>query len=217
MVSKFSVEQRLAILREYDAGGISLIELGAKYAVNESTLSVWRRRHLPPSERKCTVCGGMVPRKAVTWRGSLLCGTCSRAKKTAAHRIYVAEHKEQVDAYRRVPNPFKEAKHKADLAEKWFRNREVLKRIYQRMVDRFGDWEDDYSIVSGEGQLSNPCFIVVDKNGRKRKEVLTEPLPSWELAQKKDEATAIDILRDTLSDSELKSWHVTEPEEVQSP
>ena len=35
MVSKFSVEQRLAILREYDAGGISLIELGAKYAVNE--------------------------------------------------------------------------------------------------------------------------------------------------------------------------------------
>jgi len=180
MVSKFSVEQRLAILREYDAGDISLIELGAKYAVNESTLSVWRWRHLPPSGRKCTVCGGMVPRKAVTWRGSLLCGTCSRSKKTAAHRIYVAEHKEQVDAYRRVPNPFKEAKHKADLAEKWFRNREVLKRIYQRMVDRFGDWEDDYSIVSSEEQLSNPCFIVVDKNGRKRKEVLTEPLPSWE-------------------------------------
>ena len=47
MVSKFSVEQRLAILREYEAGGISLIELGAKYAVNESTLSGWRWRHLP--------------------------------------------------------------------------------------------------------------------------------------------------------------------------
>ncbi len=44
MVSKFSLEQRLAILREYDAGGISLIELGAKYAVNESTLSGWRCR-----------------------------------------------------------------------------------------------------------------------------------------------------------------------------
>jgi hypothetical protein len=75
MVSKFSVEQRLAILREYDAGGISLIELGAKYAVDESTLSGWRWRHLSPCERKCTVCGSTVPRKAVTWRGSLLCGT----------------------------------------------------------------------------------------------------------------------------------------------
>lgn len=106
--------------------------------------------------------------------------TCSHAKKRAAHRIYVAEHKEQVAAYRRVPNPVKEAKHKADLAEKWFRSQEVLKRIYQRIVDRFGDWEDDYSIVSGEEQLSNPCFIVVDKNGGKRKEVLTEPLPSWD-------------------------------------
>jgi hypothetical protein len=28
MVSKFSVEQRLAILREYDAGGVSLIHEG---------------------------------------------------------------------------------------------------------------------------------------------------------------------------------------------
>jgi hypothetical protein len=180
MVSKYSVEERLAILREYDAGGISLIELGAKYAVNKTTVAGWRRRHLPSSERKCTVCGGVVPRKAVTWRGSLLCGTCSRAKKAAAHRVYVAEHREQVSAYRHVPNPFKEAKHKADLAEKWFRNQEVLKRIYQRMVDRFRGWGDDYSIVSGEGQLSNPSFIVVDKNGRRRKEVLTEPLPSWD-------------------------------------
>src|SRR3989442_16035251 len=122
MVSKFSVEQRLAILREYDAGDISLIELGAKYAVNESTLSVWRWRHLPPSERKCTVCGGMVPRKAVTWRGRLLCGTCSRAKKKAAHRIYVAKHKEKVDGYPPVPNPFKETKKKTELAQKRFRN-----------------------------------------------------------------------------------------------
>src|SRR5258708_22725601 len=104
MVSKFSVEQRLAILREYDAGDISLIELGAKYAVNESTLSLWRWRHLPPSERKCTVCGGMVPRKAVTWRGSLLWGTCSRSKKTPTHRLNVASPKEQADAYRPIPN-----------------------------------------------------------------------------------------------------------------
>jgi hypothetical protein len=42
MVSKFSVEERLAILREYDVGGISLIELGAKYAINESGLSGWQ-------------------------------------------------------------------------------------------------------------------------------------------------------------------------------
>src|SRR5260370_42294980 len=105
MVSKFSVEQRLAILREYDAGDISLIELGAKYAVNESTLSVWRWRHLPPSERKCTVCGGMVPRKAVTWRGSLVCGACSRAQKRRGHRIFDAKHKEQHSGNCRVPNP----------------------------------------------------------------------------------------------------------------
>src|SRR5260370_30574844 len=106
MVSKFSVEQRLAILREYDAGGISIIELGAKYAVNESTLSGWRWRHLPPSERKCTVCGGMVPRKAVTWRGSLLCGTLSRAKEKTAHRLYVADQQEKGDAYCPGPHTF---------------------------------------------------------------------------------------------------------------
>src|SRR5260370_37290122 len=99
MVSKFSVEQRLAILREYDAGDISLIELGAKYAVNESTLSVWRWRHLPPSERKCTVCGSMVPRKAVTWRGSLLIRNLSRSNIKTTHRIYSAELQEQVETH----------------------------------------------------------------------------------------------------------------------
>ena len=93
---------------------------------------------------------------------------------------------------------------------------ELCARCFDRRREA-GDWEDDYSIVSGEEQLSNPCFIVVDKNWRKRKEVLTETLPSWELAQRKEEATASNILRDTLSDSELKSRHATEPEEVQSP
>jgi len=46
------------------------------------------------------------------------------------------------------------------------------------MMDRSIDWEDNYSLVSRE-QLNNPTFIVVEPSGVKRKEALTEPLPSW--------------------------------------
>src|SRR5260370_39221398 len=114
MVSKFSVEQRLAILREYDAGGISLIELGAKYAVNESTLSGWRWRHLPPSERKCTVCGGMVPRKAVTSRGDPVLGKCSPGEKKTRRHTYDRYQQEPAERYRRGPYNFQEDQHRSE-------------------------------------------------------------------------------------------------------
>ena len=171
------LEKRLAILAEYDAGGVSHAELAAKHGIGQSTISVWRRR-MQCVERKCTVCGAVPPRKAVSWRGSLLCRACSRAKKTAAHRIYYWAHKEEIDAARPKPTAFQEAKHRDRIAEKHFRNQEVLKRILKRMMNRSIDWEDNYSLVSRE-QLNNPTFIVVEPSGVKRKEVLTELLPSW--------------------------------------
>ena len=174
------LEKRLAILREYDAGGISHAELAAKHGVGESTISTWRRR-LPPIERKCTVCGSPVPPKAIAWRGSLLCKTCSRAKKTAAHRIYYAAHKQEIDAVYTYAkqSSLSKAKGRDRCAEQWFRNQETLNRLLKRMIDSLGDWEEHYSLVGGE-QLNNPTFIVVSKSGAKRKEVLTEPLPSWD-------------------------------------
>jgi hypothetical protein len=174
------VEKRLAILAEYDAGGISQTELAAKHGVGESTISTWRRR-LPPVERKCTVCGSPVPLKTIAWRGSLLCKTCSRAKKTAAHRIYYAAHKEEIDSAHTYEkrSALSKAIVRDRCAERWFRNQETLKRLLKRMIDSLGEWEEHYSLVGGE-QLSSPTFVIVSKSGVKRKEVLTEPLPSWD-------------------------------------
>jgi hypothetical protein len=174
------LEKRLAILAEYDAGDISHAELAAKHGIGESTISGWRRR-MPCVERKCTVCGAVPPPKAVAWRGSLLCRACSRAKKTATHRVYYRAHKEEIDAANTYAkqSSLSKAIGRDRCAERWFRNEETLKRLLKKMIDRYVDWDDDYSLV-GREQLNNPIFIVVSKSGAKRKEVLTEPLPSWD-------------------------------------
>ena len=103
-----------------------------------------------------------------------------QAKTTAAHRIYYAAHKQEIDAAHTYAkqSSLSKAKGRDRCAEQWFRNQETLNRLLKRMIDSFGDWEEHYSLVGGE-QLSNPTFIVVSKSGAKRKEVLTEPLPSW--------------------------------------
>ena len=174
-------EKKAALLSEYDAGGVSQEELAAKYGVKKSTISTWMYRR-PIVERKCTVCGSGVLSTTIRWRGSLLCGTCAKAKRAAAHLIYYHEHKEKIDAAHRnhKPNLFSEAKHRDHMAEQFFRNKEVLGRVLQRMVERFGgQWEDDFSILHKE-ELSNPTFIVVGPRGVKQKENLLSPLPQWD-------------------------------------
>jgi hypothetical protein len=174
-------ERKAALLAEYDAGGVSHAELAARYGVKKQTISTWMNRR-PQTERKCTSCGSGVLSTTIRWRGSLLCGTCGKAKRAAAHLIYYHEHKEKIDAARRnrKPNLFSEAKHLDQMAERFFRNKEVLGRVLRRMVERFGGvWEDDYSILHKE-ELSNPTFIVVSPRGVKHKENLLSPLPEWD-------------------------------------
>ena len=177
---RLPLEQKRAILAEYDEGGVSHAELAAKYGIGESTISTWRRRQAS-AERRCTVCGGPPLPGAIAYRGSLLCVSCGRAKRTAKHRIYYLAHKEEIDAtssYANRPSGQK-AKDRDRIAEKYFRNQEVLHRILKRMMDRSVDWGDDYSLVNQQ-QLNNPAFIVVDARGVKHKENLTSPLPEWD-------------------------------------
>jgi hypothetical protein len=132
MKAVLSPEKKAALLAEYDAGGVSMAELAAKYGTKKRTISTWMHRR-PQSDRKCTSCGGSVLSTAIRWRGSLLCGICGKAKKAAWHLVYYHEHKAELDAANsRKPNPFSEAKHRDQLAEQFFRNKEVLARVLQR-------------------------------------------------------------------------------------
>lgn len=101
-----------------------------------------------------------------------------------------------------------EAKHRDQMAEQFFRNKEVLGCILQRMVERFGgEWEDDYSILHKE-ELSNPTFIVVSPRGVKHKENLLSPLPEWEEEREAPDPGAATDLRFTEESQPLSTMHL---------
>jgi hypothetical protein len=94
------------------------------------------------------------------------------------------------------------------MAEQFFRNKEVLGCILQRMVERFGgEWEDDYSILHKE-ELSNPTFIVVSPRGVKHKENLLSPLPEWEEEREAPDPGAATDLRFTEESQPLSTMHL---------
>lgn len=44
-----SVEERVALLREFESGAFSVVELCARYGISRDTFYVWKRRRAQPS------------------------------------------------------------------------------------------------------------------------------------------------------------------------